>query len=292
MAHCISCRSDIIDFVQGRFEGFQVTLPVPGLKQDNSYYTCDAKYGELQGSVCCFAKERPEGSFCHLEVRRAFATDQIYLQIGGILVSYIKYDRGTAQCTGKVLNNGRYSQLARLSPKLQVESPWFLADNNRDSLHRALEQMDGWYREHLEEIQQSYDKQQSFLDRESQEFRPVRRFLREHMGELTRDDIWAVYRCVDQLADEYQEQYGNQKHIFSAPSQTVFFHDYCYGRLTPELNAWVEELSAALQKGKKGYEELYARKFAVTALLYFFHDMQKEKWPDILHSRPWEAGAK
>ena len=35
MARCISCRSDIIDFVQARFEGFQVTLPLPDLKQDN-----------------------------------------------------------------------------------------------------------------------------------------------------------------------------------------------------------------------------------------------------------------
>ena len=97
-----------------------------------------------------------------------------------------------------------------------------------------------------------------------------------------------VYRCVDRLADEYQEQYGNQKHIFSAPSQTVFFHDYCYGKLTPALNAWVEELSAALQRGKKGYDEEFARKFTVTALLYFFHDMQKEKWPNILADKLWQ----
>ena len=76
-----------------------------------------------------------------------------------------------------------------------------------------------------------------------------------------------VYRCVDRLADEYQEQYGNQKHIFSAPSQTVFFNDYCYGKLTPALNAWVEELSA---------------------LLYFFHDIQKEKWPNILVDKLWQ----
>lgn len=289
MAHCISCRSDIIDFVQEQFEGFQVTLPLPGLKQDNSYYTYDLKYKELTGSVYCFAKERPEGSFCHLEVRRAFAKEKIYLQLGGVLVSYIKYDRGTAQCTGKVLNNGRYSQLAQLSPKFQVQSPWFLADNDRDSLHKALEELGAWYQEHQDEIQQSYDKQQGFLDRESRECRPVRRFIREHMGELTQEDIWAVYRCVDRLADEYQEKYKDQKHIFSAPSQTVFFHDYCYGRLPPALNAWVEELSAVLQKGKKGYDEEYARKFAVTALLYFFHDMQKEKWPNILADKLWQT---
>lgn len=39
MIRCISCRKDIIDFVQARFEGFQVTLPLPGLKQDNCYIT-------------------------------------------------------------------------------------------------------------------------------------------------------------------------------------------------------------------------------------------------------------
>ena len=116
MARCISCRSDIIDFVQERFEGFQVTLPLPDLKQDNFYHTYDPKYKELNGSVHRFAKERPEGSFCHLEVRRAFAREKIYLQLGGILVSYIKYDWGTAQCTGKVLNNSRYSQLSPAVP--------------------------------------------------------------------------------------------------------------------------------------------------------------------------------
>ena len=288
MSRCISCRSDIIDFVQERFEGFQVTLPLPDLKQDNSYYTYDPKYKELKGSVYRFAKERPEGSFCHLEVRRAFAKEKIYLQLGGVLVSYIKHDWGTAQCTGKVLHNGRYSQLAQLSPKFQMQTPWFLADNDRDSLHKALEELGEWYKEHLGEIQQSYDKQQGFLERESRHFRIVRGFLREHMGELSQEDIWAVYRCVDRLADEYQEQYGNQKHIFSAPSQTVYFHDYCYGRLTPALNAWVKELSAMLQKGKKGYDEEFARKFAVTALLYFFHDMQKEKWPNILADKLWK----
>ena len=141
MVRCISCRSDIIDFVQEQFEGFRVTLPLPDLKQDNFYHTYDPKYKELNGSVHRFAKERPEGSFCHLEVRRAFAREKIYLQLGGILVSYIKYDWGTAQCTGKVLNNSRYSQLAQLSPKFQVQSPWFLADNDRDSLHRALEEL-------------------------------------------------------------------------------------------------------------------------------------------------------
>ena len=289
MVRCISCRSDIIDFVQEQFEGFRVTLPLPDLKQDNFYHTYDPKYKELNGSVHRFAKERPEGSFCHLEVRRAFAREKIYLQLGGILVSYIKYDWGTAQCTGKVLNNSRYSQLAQLSPKFQVQSPWFLADNDRDSLHRALEELGEWYREHQGEIQQSYDKQQGFLDRESRECRPVRGFLREHIGELTKEDVWAVYRCVDRLADEYRAQYGNQKHIFSAPSQTVFFHDYCYGKLTPALNAWVEELSTALQRGKKGYDEEFARKFTVTALLYFFHDMQKEKWPNILADKLWQA---
>ena len=289
MARCISCQSDIIDFAQTHLEGFQVTLPLPGLKLDNSYYTCDRKYGELKGSVYRFARERPEGSFCHLDIRRAFARDKIYIQLGNVLVSYIKYDWSTAQCTGKVLNNIRYSQLARLSPKLQVESPWFLADNDRDSLHRALDQLGEWGKAHLEEIRQSYDKQQGFLDRESRELRPVRKFLREHMGELTQEDIWDVYRCVDQLADEYQENYGNQKHEFSAPSNTVFFNDYCYGRLTPALNGWVEALSAALQRGKRGYDETYARKFAITALLYFFHDMQKERWPSILADKLWQS---
>ncbi|NBI65296.1 hypothetical protein D1646_00435 [Pseudoflavonifractor sp. 60] len=287
MIRCISCRKDIIDFVQVRFEGFQVTLPLPGLKQDNYYIAFDPKYGELKGSVYRFVKERPEGSFCRLEVRRAFAQEKIYLQLGGILVSYLKYDWGAAQCTGKVLNNIRYGQLAQLSPKFQVESPWFLADNNPDSLRGALEQLEEWYREHLGEIQQSWDKQQGFLDRECRELRPVRRFLGEHMGELSQEDVWEVYRCVDQLAEEYKAKYGGQKHVFSAPSQTVFFHDFCYGTLPPVLNAWIEELAAALQRGKKGYDETYARKFAVTALLYLFNDMQRERWPNILEERPW-----
>lgn len=288
MARCISCQSDIIDFAQERFEGFQLTLPRPGLKQDNSYYTCDSKYGELKGSVCRFAKERPEGSFCHLDIRRAFAKDKIYIQLGNVLISYIKYDWGPVRCTEKVSSYSRYSQLAQISPKLRVESPWFLADNDRDSLHKALDQLGEWYQEHCEEIQQSCDKQQGFLDRESRECKPVRRFLREHMGELSQEDIWEVYRCVDRLADAYQAAYGNQKHIFSAPSQSIYFEEYCYGKLPPALNAWVEELSAALQKGKKGVDEAFARKFSINALLYFFHDMQKEKRPNILGDKPWK----
>ena len=107
------------------------------------------------------------------------------------------------------------------------------------------------------------------------------------MGELSQEDVWEVYRCVDQLAEEYKAKYGGQKHVFSAPSQTVFFHDFCYGTLPPVLNAWIEELAAALQRGKKGYDETYARKFAVTALLYLFNDMQRERWPNILEERPW-----
>ena len=49
------------------------------------------KLSQLAASVYV-PKERLEGSFCHLEVRRAFAREKIYLQLGGILVSYIKYD--------------------------------------------------------------------------------------------------------------------------------------------------------------------------------------------------------
>ena len=93
MARCISCRSDIIDFVQERFEGFQVTLPLPDLKQDNFYHTYDPKYKELNGSIHCFVKERPEGSFCHLEVRRAFAREKIYLQLGNVIKLTNKFQK-------------------------------------------------------------------------------------------------------------------------------------------------------------------------------------------------------
>ena len=236
MIRCISCRKDIIDFVQVRFEGFQVTLPLPGLKQDNYYIAFDPKYGELKGSVYRFVKERPEGSFCRLEVRRAFAQEKIYLQLGGILVSYLKYDWGAAQCTGKVLNNIRYGQLAQLSPKFQVESPWFLADNNPDSLRGALEQLEEWYREHLGEIQQSWDKQQGFLDRECRELRPVRRFLGEHMGELSQEDVWTSWRRST------RRSMGDRSTSFPPPLRRCFFTtsamERCRPSSTPGLRSW------------------------------------------------------
>ena len=55
-------------------------------------------------------------------------------------------------------------------------------------------------------------------------------------------------RCIDRLAGEYEVSHANE---LSKPlSERVYFAEYCYEKLPPAINQWVEELLVLLKKAK------------------------------------------
>ena len=155
-----------------------------------------------------------------------------------------------------------------------------------------MNEIGAWYDEHLPEINLSYDKQQTWLDKDCRDVKIVRAYLDEHLSELTEAEIFELYRTVDRLAIEYEK--SDMKDRKTPLGDRAFlsdFNDFCYGKFPPKINLWVDELSETMLSKKivKGIDINYARSFAIRALLYLFHDSQQANYPAILkHKNLWE----
>ena len=287
MKRCITCKKEIIEFGEKQFTGFQSIFPPKEYDKACYFVLRDGSTAPYYP----FARRSEAGGVQHLRIERGFWDDRIHLRVNDVYVSYLMYDWSVAMCTGKVSNYSGYSRLNRISEKYTVCSPWFDTDNDRDSLQKGLAELGAWYDGHLPEISLSYEKQQGWLDKDWKDARITRAYLDEHLPELTQPEIFELYRTVDRLAAEYEtSDMKNRKNDFGYQAPLSFFNDFCYGKLPPKINQWVDELSNIMLSKKivNGIDLDYARSFAVRALLYLFHDSQTEKYPGILrHKELW-----
>ena len=206
-----------------------------------------------------------------------------------MFTSYLKHPWDVAHCTHQTLTNGSYSRLLTIPSKAQVASPWLEAENDRDSLLRGLDQLGGWFDQHREEIAESCRKQQGWVDKEQgRSHRVTRLYLRDHWQEAGQKEVLALYREVDRLAREYEAAKKQGEIRYGADHS--FFSDWCVGKLPAPFDRWEEELAAIFQtkKARVVNDPAYAHAFAVSNLLYFIHDLEKDLCPDILIGKRWK----
>ena len=108
-------------------------------------------------------------------------------------------------CACGVSNYSGYGRLSSISEKYIVCSPWFDTENDKDGLQKGLAELGAWYVEHLPEINFSYEKQQTWLDKDYRDAKITRAYLDEHLSELTEPEIFELYRTIDRLAGEYEK---------------------------------------------------------------------------------------
>lgn len=288
MKRCISCKQDIVAFGAGGLGEFRPDLPPKSFYTGTDFAICDKEQGEVKGSFYPFVREGEEGCFWHLWLLRGFVRGQILLRIDEVHTSYLRHGYDIAQCTHRVPNNGRYSRLITVPEKGRAASPWFAAENDRAALLAGLEQLGEWYRQNEEAVLAACRLQQRWVDKEQgPSHRLARLFLRERWQEADRGAVRALYRRVDELAQDYEAARARGDFRYGDPH--TFFSDWCSGRLPPPFDRWEEELSAVflVKKNRVTDDPAYARSFAVGNLLYFIHDLAKDTCPDILVAKRW-----
>ncbi|MCI8653035.1 MAG: hypothetical protein HFF11_05000 [Angelakisella sp.] len=290
MKRCISCKQEIIGFGERRLEGFHIDIPPKSFGTSTDFILWDQdRREEIRGAAYPYWAEGEDGCFWHLTLRRGFKNGRILLRIGEVFTSYLKHPWDVAHCTHQTLTNGSYSRLLTIPSKAQVASPWLEAENDRDSLLRGLDQLGGWFDQHREEIAESCRKQQGWVDKEQgRSHRVTRLYLRDHWQEAGQKEVLALYREVDRLAREYEAAKKQGEIRYGADHS--FFSDWCVGKLPAPFDRWEEELAAIFQtkKARVVNDPAYAHAFAVSNLLYFIHDLEKDLCPDILIGKRWK----
>ena len=233
MKRCIICKKEIIEFGEKHFTGFQSIFPPKEFDKACYFILRDGNTGPYYP----FAQRSEMGSFRHLCIERGFWNEQIHLRLNSIYVSYLKYDWSAAMCTYKVSSNSGYGRLSSLSEKYIICSPWFDTENDKDSLQKGLAELGAWYVAHLPEINLSYEKQQTWLDKDYRDAKITRAYLDEHLSELTEQEIFELYRTVDRLADEYEKSdMKNRKNSLGYSAALSDFNDFCYGKFPAKVN--------------------------------------------------------
>lgn len=290
MKRCISCKQEIIGFGERRLEGFHIDIPPKSFGTSTDFILWDQdRREEIRGAAYPYWAEGEDGCFWHLTLRRGFKNGRILLRIGEVFTSYLKHPWDVAHCTHQTLTNGSYSRLLTIPSKAQVASPWLEAENDRESLLRGLDQLGDWFDQHREEIAESCRRQQGWVDKEqSRSHRVARLYLRDHWQEAGQKEVLALYREVDRLAREYEAAKKQGEIRYGADHS--FFSDWCVGKLPSPFDRWEEELAAIFQtkKARVVNDPAYAHAFAVSNLLYFIHDLEKDLCPDILIGKRWK----
>ena len=138
----------------------------------------------------------------------------------------------------------------------------------------------------------SYQKQQGWIDKQDRAYRTARRFVDGRLEVLAGDQpaVMALYREVDRLAEEYDDAKKRGTVRYGEPHS--FFTDWCSGKLPQPFAGWEEELAAVMMTGKKRVTDdpLYAHSFAMTGMLYFIHDAEKDLCPEVLTKKLWQEG--
>ena len=233
MKRCINCKKEIIEFGEKQFTGFQSIFPPKEFDKACYFVLRDGSSGPYYP----FAQRSEMGSFRHLRIERGFWNEQIHLRLNNVYVSYLKYDWSAAMCTYKVSNYSGYGRLSSISEKYMVCSPWFDTENDKDGLQKGFAELGAWYVEHLPEINLSYEKQQTWLDKDYQDAKITRAYLDEHLSELTESEIFELYRTADRLAGEYEKSdMKNRKNSLGHSAALSGFNDFCYGKFPAKVN--------------------------------------------------------
>lgn len=274
MTRCIDSKKEIVQFGETRFPGFRSIYP-------------DKVFGNrwctvLPNGDCAacfpFARKGEEGSFQHMQIERDFREGRIHLRLNEFYLSYFMYSWNAAMATYKVQSNTRYGTISEISPAYAVCSPWFAVENNKQSLQTGLEELAGWYEEHLEEICRSYQKQQIWLGKEFRALRAATSCLGERLLSVTEEEAAQMYETVDRLAKEYK--------ALDIPigAKLSGFGYFCCGKLPPKFDLWAKEISDVMlsKKGRVTDDPEYAHLFATDALLYLFHDSREQHRPGTL----------
>ncbi len=291
MKRCINCKDEIIRFGQQRLREFSIDIPPKSFHTGTDFILWDQdRREEIRGAAYPFWAQGEEGCFWHFTLRRGFKNGQILLRLDEVFTSYLKHPWDVAHCTFKTLTNGYYSRLTIIPAKAQVASPWFAVENDRESLLQGLDQLGDWFDQHQSEIAESCRKQQGWVDKEQgRSHRVARLYLRDHWQEASQEEVLILYREVDRLAREYEAAKKRGEIRFG--QEHSFFSDWCVGKLPSPFDRWEEELAAIFQtkKARVVQDPVYAHSFAVSNLLYFVHDLEKDVCPDILIANRWQS---
>lgn len=201
MKRCIICKKEIIEFGKACYF-------ILGDGSSGPYYP--------------FAQRSETGSFRHLRIERGFWNEQIHLRLNSVYVSYLKYDWSAAMCAYGVSNYSGYGRLSSIPEKYTVCSPWFDTENDKDSLQKGLAELGAWYIEHLPEINLSYEKQQTWLDKDYRDAKITRAYLDEHLSELTEPEISEIV-CKEKIYTDCSD-YDNFKKSMTAINQELDTH--------------------------------------------------------------------
>lgn len=292
MPRCINCKQPLLDFAAAWLPEYRVDLPPKSLEEFCRYYCCEAGSPDLSGSRYPLVKSGPDGCSHHLSLQRGFLDGRIYLRLAAPYTSYLRHPWDIAMCTHKALSNGYYSRMMTVPEKARVACPWVVVDNDKAALSAGLERLGEWYRQHREELENSYQKQQGWIDKQDRAYRTARRFVDGRLEVLAGDQpaVMALYREVDRLAEEYDDAKKRGTVRYGEPRS--FFTDWCSGKLPQPFAGWEEELAAVMMTGKKRVTDdpLYAHSFAMTGMLYFIHDAEKDLCPEVLTKKLWREG--
>lgn len=285
---CINCKQELLAFAAACLPEYQADLPPASLSGFCRFYACEPREPDISGSSYPLVKAGEEGCFHHLDLQRGFREGQIYLRLANPHTSYLKHEWNIAQATHKVSFNSYYSRLGTVPEKARVPCPWVITANDKESLSAGLRQLGEWYRQHREELEASYRKQQGWVDKEMRSYRTARRWLAGRLEETGEAAVFAFYRRVDQLAEEYNAAKNRGEFRLGEPGS--FFNQWCAGRLSPPYDQWEDQLAQVMMtgKGKVTADPDYAHSFAVSCLLYFVHDAAKDRWPEILMKDLWK----
>jgi len=292
MKRCINCKQEIVDFGARRLGEFSIDIPPKSFHTGTDFVLWDQELGaEVRGAAYPFWAQGEDGCFWHFTLRRGFRDGKILLRIDEVFTSYLKHSWDVTHCTYQTLGNSSYSRLLTIPAKAQMASPWLEAENDRESLLQGLEELGDWFDQHREEIAGSCRGQQGWVDKEQgRSHRLARLYLQDHWQEATQEEVLALYREVDRLAREYEA--AKKRGEVRYGQEHSFFSDWCGGKLPAPFCRWEDELTGLFQTKKARVaagDPLYARSFAVSNLLYFVHDLEKDICPDILIAGKWKA---
>lgn len=270
MKRCINSKKEIIQFGETHFIDFHSIYPDKAFCRS---YCTTLPNGD---PVSCFpfARQTEAGDIQHIQIERGFWNEKIHIRLNGVYLSYFMYDWSMAMSTYKVSSFNGYGRLSNISKTYTVCSPWFDAENDKSSLQNSLQEMAGWYEEHIDEIQLSYQKQQAWLGKEWRVVKVAKNYLDKKFPTLTEEEVSEMYQAVDRLAEKFKAL-----HIPLDAKLISSFGYFCYGKLPHKFNQWSDEISTMMlsQKGWMAADDLeYTHLFVGTALLYLFHDSQMQ----------------
>lgn len=266
---CINCKSEIIDFVEKNMAGFKYAPPTEPFRMETSVFASHSGYGNISGSTYNFVKENEDGSFYQFQVERCFKSGIIFISCD-ISASFQQYYWDKRPCTEKERLDGNY--IAYESSKVSP-CPWILVPNTKEGLDDGLGQLKTHFEEHLLELYGKYHKKllKNKIDR------IINHYVRNLVQHLDDPFIYKIYESIDELVEQYHAEDKNKLPFL----EQISFCAYSYGKMSPEMNGWIEEI---IDLAKKEKVKEISHSHVIGCFLLIFHDTQKIPHPNIIKS--------